>query len=132
MSLDLINRFFSPLLSKLFIEGSEKKGYKCKLCKEKMAETHSYLYLIPARIDDVHEESSAYYLKNATPIQSQEQIPTGNRACYITVFQCQTCGYRDVSVVDFLKVRDKEIIKGGDVYSYKEFKDFLAENQAFT
>ncbi len=127
MFLDLTNRFFIPLLNRLIIKGSEKSAYKCKLCKEKMVETGCHLYLIPAKIDDVHEESSGYYLKNATPIQSPEQIPTGNRACYIFVFQCQTCGYRDVSVVDFLKVRDKEIIKGGGIYSYEEFKDFLAQ-----
>ena len=128
MSLDLTNRFFFPLLKNLILKGSEKVGNKCKLCKNKMAETQSYLYLIPARIDEEHEESSAYYLKNATPIQSREQIPTGNRACVITVYQCQSCGYRDVAVVDFLRVRDKEIIKGGDVYPYEDFKEFLNGN----
>lgn len=126
MGLDLANRFFIPLLNKLILKGSEKLGNKCKICKEKMIETQSDLYLIPARIDDVHEESSAYYLKNATPIQDRDQIPTGNRACIITVYRCPSCGYRDVSVVDFLRVRDMEIIKGGDVYPYEEFKDFLS------
>ena len=126
MLLDLPGRFLSPLISRLILKGSEKSTYRCKLCREKMAETHSFLYLIPAKIDDVHEESAQYYIKNATPIQSTEQIPTGNRACYISVLQCQTCGYREVSVVDFLKVRDKEIIKGGDIYSYEDFKDFFS------
>ena len=128
MLFDLINRFFAPLMEKAIISASEKSGYKCKICKEKMLESQSDLYLIPAKIDDVHEESSAYYLNNATPIENTDQIPTGNRACYITVFQCPSCGHRNVSIVDFLKVRDKEIIKGGDIYSYDEFKDFLNQN----
>lgn len=40
------------------------------------------------------------------------------------VFQCQSCGHKKVSVVDFLKVRDNELVKGGDIYPYEKFREF--------
>ena len=72
-----------------------------------------------------HEESAEYYISNAKRIESEEQIPNGNRACRMYVFQCQDCGHKMVSVVDFLKVRENELIKGGDIYPYEKFQYFF-------
>lgn len=97
------------------------------MCKGKMINVISYLYLIPVHFDEEHEESVAYYLNNAVSIESMEQIPNGNRACYMHVFQCQDCARRVVSVVDFLKVRDNVVIKGGDIYPYEEFQKLFLQ-----
>lgn len=125
MGLDLFNRFFSPLIKDALLNAAEKDAEKCKVCKGKMTDTMCYLYLIPAQFSDEHEESAEYYINNATRIESVDQIPNGNRACRMYVFQCQSCAHKKVSVVDFLKVRDNEIVKGGDIYPYEEFKDFF-------
>ena len=125
MSLDLYNRFFRPLLSRILLKIGEEQAEKCEMCKGKMVDTHSYLYLIPVKFGDEHEESAEYYINNAVQIESVEQIPNGNRACRMYVFQCQVCGHKMVSVVDFLKVRENELIKGGDVYPYEKFQYFF-------
>ena len=110
---------------------SDGETQKCKKCKGEMIAVKSYEYLIPARFDEEHEESVDYYIQNVKPIKDSSEIPAGNRACYIHLFQCQGCGHKNVSVVDFLKVRDQEILKGGDIYPYEDFKYFL-ENYAGT
>lgn len=125
MGLDLFNRFFSPLIKGALLSAAEKDAEKCKLCKGKMIDTVSYLYLIPVQFGNEHEESAEYYINNATRIESVDQIPNGNRACRMYVFQCQNCGHKKISVVDFLKVRDNEIVKGGDIYPYEKFSDFF-------
>lgn len=127
MYLDLFNRFFRPLLFRVFLKSAEKSGEKCKICKGKMVDTTSYLYLIPAHFSETHEESAKYYLNHAVRIESTEQIPNGNRACYMYIFECQNCGHRIVSVVDFLKVRESELIKGGDIYPYEDFQEFFMQ-----
>lgn len=125
MFLNLYDRLFRPLLFKALLKIDEKCVEKCAKCKGKMVDTISYLYLIPAKFDDVHEESADYYINNAMKIESEEQIPNGNRACRMFVFQCQNCGHKIVSVVDFLKVRECELVKCGDVYPYDTFKNFF-------
>ncbi len=35
------------------------------------------------------------------------------------------CGHKKVSVVDFLKVRENELVKEGDIYPYEKFREFL-------
>lgn len=128
MGLDLFNRFFRPLIFNALLKSAEKNAEKCEVCKGKMIDTTSYLYLLPVQFSDEHEESAEYYINNATRIESTEQIPNGNRACYMYVFQCQDCGHKMVSVVDFLKVRENELMKGGDIYPYEKFRDFLNNN----
>lgn len=113
------------------VNHSDGETQKCKKCKGKMIVIKSYLYLIPAEFDEEHEECADYYIQNVKPIKDTGDIPAGNRACYIHLFQCQGCGHKNVSVVDFLKVREMEAVKGGDIYPYEEFKYFL-ENYAET
>ena len=65
MSLDLYNRFFRPLLSRILLKIGEEQAEKCEMCKGKMVDTHSYLYLIPVKFGDEHEESAEYYYKTS-------------------------------------------------------------------
>lgn len=128
MFLNLYERFFRPLLFRTLLKSAERKAEKCEMCNGKMVDTTSYLYLIPAKFGEEHEESAEYYIKNGTKIDSTEQIPNGNRACRMFIFQCQSCGHKKVSVVDFLKVRENELVKGGDIYPYEKFRDFFSNN----
>lgn len=127
MRLDLFERVFRPLLYRALLKHSEKSIEKCSQCKGKMVDTTSYLYLLPVHFGDEHEESAEYYLNNARQIENTEQIPNGTRACRMFLFQCQSCGHKIVSVVDFLKVREDELVKGGDIYPYEKFQTFFMQ-----
>ena len=87
--------------------------------------TSLQFFFVWAGFDEGHEESAAYYLNHTVPIESEDDIPTGRRACYIYVFQCGNCTNRLISVVDFLKVRDQFVVKGGDTYPYEDFKSYI-------
>ena len=87
--------------------------------------TSLQFFFVWAGFDEGHEESAAYYLNHTVPIESEDDIPTGRRACYIHVFQCGNCTNRLISVVDFLKVRDQFVVKGGDTYPYEDFKSYI-------
>lgn len=113
-----------PILC-LIIRHANTETQKCKKCKGTMIDRASHLYLIPVMFDDKYEESAEYYINNFQRIEDISQIPNGRRACYLYLFQCQNCGHKNISIVDFLKVRDKEILKGGDIYEYEKFREFL-------
>lgn len=121
----IFGRYIWPLIKRAMYKIAENTENKCSVCKGTMTDTRRDLFLIPARIDQSHEESAEYYLRNAIPLESSEQIPTGNRACYMFILQCQQCGRKEVVVQDFLRVRDQEYVKGGGVYPYEKLKDLL-------
>lgn len=104
---------------------TESETMKCKQCKGIMTSNQQYLALLPIMFDETHEESAVYYQNNTVPIEDEEQIPTGRRACYMNIFQCGSCTNKMVSVIDFLKVRDQYLIKGGDTYPYEEFRTYI-------
>lgn len=104
---------------------TDSETIKCKQCKGVMTSRKQFLALLPVFFDEEHEESAAFYQNNTVPIETEEEIPTGRRACYIHVFQCGSCGNKLISVVDFLKVRDQMSIKGGDTYPYEEFRSYI-------
>lgn len=114
------------VFAKYYENNPEAGAPKCKKCKTKMVAGERVLYLIPVMFDKEHEESAEYYLKNARKIEDESQIPTGQRACRICLFRCPQCSKRVVSVVDFLKNRDNEVIFGGDIYPYEKFRDFIS------
>lgn len=124
---------FGPLIFRLVLiawekiaENSPDAGTKkCPKCKGRMTHGEEYLFLIPVMFDKKHEESSAYYVRNFRRINDKSQIPSGQRACRLYVFQCPECGFRNVSIEDFLSVRDNEVINGGGTYPYEDFKDYL-------
>lgn len=102
---------------------------KCPKCKGTMIITKSYLYVLPACFDQTHEQTWEYYLQNAVPIDDESQIPTGNQSCYMHIMQCQDCGYKNVHVIDFLKVRESAVLKDGEEYPYETFREFLEERE---
>lgn len=99
---------------------------KCSKCKGSMQMESENLYVLPVSFGDEHPENAEYYIKNAVQIADEQEIPTGRRACYIRVFRCGDCGFRNVSVIDFLKVREDQLLKGAACYTYEEFRDFLS------
>ena len=123
--LHILERFIEPLIIRIGIFFGGKSLEKCKECKGKMVEAGEHLYLLPVTLSQTHEESAEYYIRNARKIQSTDEIPSGVRACRMYIFECQKCGHKIVSVVDFLRVRENEVLEGGDIYPYEKFKDFF-------
>lgn len=123
----IVWRLFGGTILRKIAEAEDKKGLSCDVCKQKMENTSSYLFLLPVHFDHKHEESAEYYVANAIAIADREQIPSGQRACYMHIFTCGQCGSKKVSVVDFLRVRDQELLKGGDVYPYDKFQFFFGK-----
>lgn len=118
-------RLWWPLLSRFIIKKASEKESLCEICKGVQDELETYLYLIPVQFDHTYEKSAEYYIQNTTPITDESQIPSGNRAVRMTILMCRNCAAKEVVVVDFLKVRDSEVFKGCEVYSYDKFRDFF-------
>ena len=104
---------------------TDEDKMKCPKCKGHMRMLDKRLYLLPCMFGASHEESSQYYVKNARPISSESEIPSGQRAAYFTLFMCEECGDKKVSVIDFLKVREETMAKGGGLYDYSELRQFF-------
>lgn len=115
----------SALVKRLFWNWALTDDPKCSKCKGSMQTESTYLYLLPISFGAEHEECAEYYLNNAVPIDDVEDIPTGRRACYIKVLRCSDCSRREVSVIDFLKVREDEVPKSAGCYPYEPFREFL-------
>lgn len=118
-------RFWWPLLAKFIIKRASEKESLCDLCKGVQNELETKLFLIPVQFDHSYDKSAAYYINNTTPINSEEDIPSGNRAVRMTILMCRNCAAKEVVVVDFLKVRDNEVFKGCEVYPYEKFREFF-------
>lgn len=112
-----------------FMYGDED-SLKCEHCKGALQLKMKNLYLLPCRFDASHEETVAYYKNHAALIVSANQIPTGQRSAFMSLFQCSVCGNKRVSVIDFLKVRNNTVVKGGNSFSYEEMGEFV-ENDYF-
>lgn len=118
-------RLFGGSILHKIAEKESEKGLDCDACRTKLENTESHLYLIPVYFDHGHENSAQYYAANARPIADRELIPSGQRACWMHIFTCPTCGSKKVSVVDFLRVRDQDLPKGGGVFPYGDFGRFF-------
>lgn len=104
---------------------TDEDKMKCPKCKEHMHIVEKKLYLLPCHFGEEHDESSQYYVKNAILCKSEENIPVGQRAAYCTLFSCDVCAEKKVSVVDFLQVRDQTMAKGGGLYDYQELRQLF-------
>lgn len=120
--LGIIGFCLLPHLLDRYTKKGVKKGGKCGHCKGERIVKGTFLYLIPATFEHEHDQSAEYYVKNASPIENEEQIPTGRRACRMYLLQCQDCGNREVRVVDFLRVRDEEVIQTRQIYPYEKLQ----------
>ena len=94
-------------------------------CKGEMHIEREYLFLLPLRFGEMHEENAEYYMNHGKQIQSLSDITTGQRAFYLRVLRCGDCGDRRVSITDFLKVRDESTVKSVGNYPYDEFAEFI-------
>ncbi len=118
-------RFILPYIIRGAVNKAAEKGNICDKCGGRMDTISETLCLIPVSFDHEHDRSAEYYIKNAMPIRSVEQIPTGNRACRIVVLKCSICDSKEVGVVDFLRVRDQEITESIDIFPYEPFSGFI-------
>lgn len=122
-----IGRHLGSLLSFLGnrLMYTDEDKVKCDKCKGKMILHTKKLYLLPCFFGDEHDESATYYSNNAQALADLNQIPTGQRAAYASLFICEECFNKKISIIDFLKVRDTTHVKGGGMYSYEELRDLI-------
>lgn len=120
---------FAPLIIRIvlhfYVKYADTDTQKCKNCKGTMVAGEHFLFLLPLHFDEKYKPSPEYYKENMVQIYSEAEIPEGRRACHLYVFQCRDCGYKNVSVIDFLRVRDNEVLKESDIYPYEDFREYL-------
>ncbi|MCM1182666.1 MAG: hypothetical protein NC337_04740 [Roseburia sp.] len=107
-----------------------KRGQStCIKCKAAASKTTRcpYLFLIPVSFGDGYADAENYLRTHMVPISGTWQIPTGQRACRVEVFDCPKCGGRQVEITDFLQVRGKEVHEGCYEYAYEEFRPLLEQ-----
>lgn len=121
----VLGHHLGALAKHLFWNAAFTDDPKCTRCKGPMQMEKENLYVLPVSFGETHKECAEYYLNNAARIGTLQDIPTGRRACFIRVFRCATCGYRDVTVIDFLKVREEMVPKSAGCYEYEQFRGFL-------
>lgn len=96
----------------------------CSKCQTTMEITDTRLYFLPMSVGNyVDHEDAGYYLKNAVPINSVSDVPTGMYACRVRAYRCPECGNNAVIIYPFLPVRGEErreiahIFENGEVDS---------------
>lgn len=125
MVLEYLLSIIVIVIAKIFsIFDSSLKCKKCK-CKMKQKQSQEFYYLIPIWLDDEYEVTESFYLNNLQLIQNKQQIPTGQRACKMQIYQCEHCGDKKVCIIDFLNVRGHESERNVVVFEYKPFEGLL-------
>lgn len=97
---------------------------KCKAAAPKISR-YPYLFLIPVSFGDVYSDAENYLRTHMMPIMDKRQIPTGQRACKVEVFECPRCNNRQVEITDFLQVRGEECPKSYYNFAYESFRPLL-------
>ena len=102
----------------------------CKAAASKVS-NREYLFLIPVFFGEKYENEESYLCSHMKPIMRKDQIPSGQRACRVKVYNCSKCDKKQVGITDFLQVREEESIKGGYVFAYEPFRHLIEdwENQ---
>lgn len=106
----------------------EKNGETtCLKCKAAAPKTtrYPYLFLIPVSFGDTYSDAENYLRSHMRPIMDKGQIPTGQRACKVEVFDCPRCNNRQVEITDFLQVRGTESAKAYYEFAYESFRPLL-------
>ena len=126
--LGIVAVFWLVLFIRNFVR--EKKGQttciKCKAAAPKTTQ-YPYLFLIPVSFGDTYDNAENYLRTHMVPIPGKQQIPTGQRACKVEVFDCPNCGGRQVEITDFLQVRGEDYAKGYYDFAYEEFRPLLEQ-----
>ncbi len=115
--------FFENLLRKFEFD-------YCNLCKRDMEVIKKKLYFLPMIVGQTlnSKDVEEYLIKNAIPVNSKKDIPTGHYACGIRINRCSQCGKVVESAELFLPVNDKEIteryylFEQGTVSKLKDFE----------
>lgn len=106
----------------------DKKGQStCRKCKAAAPKTshYPYLFLIPVSFGDTYSDAENFLRSHMTPIMNKGQIPTGQRACKVEVFDCPRCNHRQIEITDFLQVRGEEVAKAYHTFDYEPFRPLL-------
>lgn len=102
---------------------------RCRECKCKMVlqDTKAPLFLIPVWTDHKYAASEQFFIDKMVPIQVIDQIPSGQRACWIWSYRCPQCNVQKVKVEDFLYSRGVQIGQEEYVYDYDIFVKILGK-----
>lgn len=113
-------------VAKEMIRGKKGKStcMKCKSAASKNTQ-YRYLFLLPLSFGDTYDDAENYLRTHMRPIMSKEQIPSGQRACWVDVFDCPCCGNRQIEITDFLQVRGEEYAKAYHKFAYDSFRPLL-------
>lgn len=98
----------------------------CSKCQTKMEERKRQLYKLPMMVGHYtsHEEAD-YYKKNLIKVNRKADIPIGQYACGMIVYECPECGHRPVKLSIFLPVRDQEKPEDAMYFENGEMNDFI-------
>lgn len=106
----------------------EKRGQstcmKCKAAADR-ASQYRYLFLLPISFGDTYSDAENYLRNHMRPIMNKNQIPSGQRACWIDIFECSRCGTKQVDITDFLQVRGEEYAKAYHKFAYESFRPLI-------
>lgn len=98
----------------------------CSKCQSKMDERKRQLYSLPMMVGHyVSHENAEYYKNNLRKVSRKADIPTGQYACGMIVYECPECGHRAVKLSVFLPVRDQEKLEEGLYFEKGEMDDFI-------
>ena len=115
------------LIRSLYLNSKGKAT--CRHCKGVASKTSEqpYLFLLPISFGAKYEDAENYLLSHMKPIREKSQIPSGRRACWVTVYCCQKCNRKQVEITDFLQVRGNENLEGTYTFSYEPFEPFIQQ-----
>lgn len=126
----MIYRILDNLIGNFLID-SAKKPPKCKGCRSRMVKTGApSLFLLPVYNDNNYNASADYYRNNCVLISDINEIPTGQRACWLWMIECPTCSQRKILVQDFLYVRGEEVIELQKTFDCRDLEILFAQHPA--
>ncbi len=98
----------------------------CSQCQTKMEERKRQLYRLPMMVGHYTSHADAeYYKRHLMKVHQKADIPVGNYACGMIVYECPECGHRPVKLSIFLPVRDEEKHEETLYFDNGEMEDFI-------
>ena len=102
----------------------------CSKCQSQMEEKKRQLYQLPMTVGHYTSHQRAeYYQQNLVKVNGKADIPIGNYACGMKVYECPACGHRAVKLSIFLPVRDQEKHEEALLFENGEMDDFLGRDR---
>lgn len=122
----ILSRILSPIVNWFSKREFSPKCVHCSAQTEPH-EGQELLFLLPIMVNDGYNATEKFFVTQAKKIRSVEEIPAGQRACWLKCYSCPNCHERAVVINDFLHVRGEQLLKGRYVYEYKKFEQFVLE-----